>query len=211
MIPQTNGFYIKQTRDKISISEFVFALYQRVFGPKYQWGGNYYSDIRMDDIKYANDSIILVAYPNDEYEPAMILGTIRAIFKKDGKPLPIEKDFKINCEKILLEKNEFCQVDQIAEIARFATNHALSQDLQISPQHVIALDLIKELIYLLEVKKIKFCFASIDEKVFQWFKQIGLPWQIIEEKKFYKGSPTLPALIKMSEIKDNMKIHNPKL
>lgn len=203
-----NGIMVERAKDCDLISRFVFNVYAKIFGKLHDWKGDYNLDIRINDILNQEKSIIFVARPSKNFNPEDILGTMRAIYKNNGE-LPIEKDFQVNIEKFL--EDEKCDPANIIEIARFATNHELSQELQISPRSAISYALLREMCLFIEKEKVKFLFASIDERVLKWLQRIGFNWKSIGETKFYIGSPTVPVMLKASEMKKNLEIINPEL
>lgn len=174
------------------VSRFVYNIFQKAFD--FNSNSEVLDEIKKDDIANFPYSSTLIVFDASE---AIMFGTIKAVFKGISNLLPIERDFTLDCADVLAANG--LPYGEMAEIARLAVDHSVCRS-HGRHSNEISLLLLEKVCLEIKKRKIPYCFAAIDESVWQWLVRIGFPFKLIGTPKFYLGSNTVPVLLKTAEI-----------
>ena len=117
----------------------------------------------------------------------IILGTVRTVLLQDNLILPIQREFKIDLQKVILDKHP---VSDIIEVSRFATN--------VKSVRIVKLLLMEGIA---NRWKDDLLLAAIDRQVLQGLNRLGFSWEEIGKPRHYRGSLTYPVAQSIREIK----------
>lgn len=181
------------------VSDAVFDAYYDRFNAIHGWAGDERDRMRRDDMRYALDASVFVAYTED----GQILATVRAIERR-GQPLPIEQDFGIDPMAVC---SGFGWVPhRIFEIGRFA--RCTIPGVTESVAHRAVDEVLASLVAHCGQHLDNVAFASIDVAVLGLLRRKGFPFLALGEPVQYLGSPTVPVVIQLGVCAQQMAERN---
>lgn len=189
------------------INSFVFEVYRRAFSGEHgQMNERDRLAMLTDDFRTGHNSRILIARSTQ----GEILATVR-IIRRAGAPLPMERDFGLDCANIFHGHYGFGP-NEIFEIGRFAADKRRIRNLQPDggPRFNIIDCLLAGLFQIVSGARHNLIAAAIDIDVREILKSRGIFLKKVGPvKEDYLGSPTVATILPIDVCREEMLLANP--
>ena len=139
-----------------------------------------------EDRRLRGSSVCYTIYDSE----GLILGTATLVILRDNLRLPVEKEFAVDLEKVILERRP---VQRVMEICRLAVRENRFGIMRLLFLEAIA-----------GFEKDDLLLAAIDSRVLRHLNRVGFCFSEIGEARHYRGSLTHPVAQMAREIRKDL-------